>query len=151
MILAVGLVVPRQGVFQDHIVYLLVLTTPVDIVILGVSFSGQSVSQIILPQHCVCVCVYVGACMCPSVHGCLCPCICASVCVYVCKCMCTYVYSSPLSPYLTHTDAHVRTCKHDEQPICPPIACASVLDFRCSTCGITTLRAFGSEVSSLHC
>uniref|UniRef100_A0A8C5LJD4 Nuclear pore complex protein Nup155 n=2 Tax=Leptobrachium leishanense TaxID=445787 RepID=A0A8C5LJD4_9ANUR len=38
-IVSVGLVKPRSGVFHPHINYLLVLTTPVDIVILGVSCS----------------------------------------------------------------------------------------------------------------
>ncbi|XP_042202549.1 nuclear pore complex protein Nup155, partial [Callorhinchus milii] len=37
-ILAVGLVRPKPDIFQPHIRFLLVLTTPVDIVILGVSF-----------------------------------------------------------------------------------------------------------------
>uniref|UniRef100_UPI00358FCAB3 nuclear pore complex protein Nup155-like n=1 Tax=Myxine glutinosa TaxID=7769 RepID=UPI00358FCAB3 len=39
-ILSVGLVKPKPGVFQAHITHLLVLTTPVDIVILGVTFSA---------------------------------------------------------------------------------------------------------------
>ncbi|XP_070562899.1 nuclear pore complex protein Nup155-like [Ptychodera flava] len=38
-ILSVGLVKPKPNVFQRHIRYLLCLTTPVDIVLLGVSFS----------------------------------------------------------------------------------------------------------------
>jgi nuclear pore complex protein Nup155 len=41
VILSVGLVRPKPGVFQGHIVYLLVLATPVEIVVLGVSFSGS--------------------------------------------------------------------------------------------------------------
>ncbi|GCB80930.1 hypothetical protein scyTo_0022731, partial [Scyliorhinus torazame] len=40
-ILSVGLVKPRTGIFQPHIRQLLVLTTPVDIVILGVSFANS--------------------------------------------------------------------------------------------------------------
>ncbi|XP_041042883.1 nuclear pore complex protein Nup155 isoform X1 [Carcharodon carcharias] len=40
-ILSVGLVKPRTGIFQPHIRQLLVLTTPVDIVILGVSFTNS--------------------------------------------------------------------------------------------------------------
>ncbi|KAK2179646.1 hypothetical protein NP493_478g02009 [Ridgeia piscesae] len=38
-ILSAGLVRPKPGVFQQHIEFLLVLATPVDIVLLGVSFS----------------------------------------------------------------------------------------------------------------
>ncbi|XP_034956535.1 nuclear pore complex protein Nup155 [Zootoca vivipara] len=38
-ILAVGLVKPKAGVFQPHIRHLLVLATPVDIVILGLSYA----------------------------------------------------------------------------------------------------------------
>jgi len=38
-ILSAGLVRPKAGIFQPHISHLLVLTTPVDIVLLGVSFS----------------------------------------------------------------------------------------------------------------
>ncbi|KAL2087750.1 hypothetical protein ACEWY4_016578 [Coilia grayii] len=37
-ILSVGLVKPRAGIFQPHIHFLLVLATPVDVVILGLSF-----------------------------------------------------------------------------------------------------------------
>ncbi|XP_063310057.1 nuclear pore complex protein Nup155 [Pelobates fuscus] len=40
IILSVGIVKPKSGIFQPHINYLLVLATPVDIVILGVSFTG---------------------------------------------------------------------------------------------------------------
>ncbi|XP_066568276.1 nuclear pore complex protein Nup155 isoform X2 [Amia ocellicauda] len=40
-ILSVGLVKPREGIFQPHIQFLLVLATPVDIVILGLSFPGS--------------------------------------------------------------------------------------------------------------
>ncbi|KAM5193375.1 nuclear pore complex protein Nup155 [Mantella aurantiaca] len=39
-ILAVGLVRPKEGIFQPHIRYLLVVSTPVDIVILGLSFAS---------------------------------------------------------------------------------------------------------------
>lgn len=38
-ILSAALVKPKQGIFQPHIQYLLCLATPVDIVLLGVSFS----------------------------------------------------------------------------------------------------------------
>ena len=41
VILTAGLVLPKPGIFQEHIRFLLVLTTPVDIVILGVSFTGD--------------------------------------------------------------------------------------------------------------
>ncbi|XP_015195862.1 nuclear pore complex protein Nup155 [Lepisosteus oculatus] len=40
-ILSVGLVKPKEGIFQPHIQYLLVLATPVDVVILGLSFPGS--------------------------------------------------------------------------------------------------------------
>ena len=56
VILAAGLVVPKPGVFQSHIRYLLCLTTAVEIVVLGVSFTGVCVCV------CVCVCVHVCAC-----------------------------------------------------------------------------------------
>ena len=52
VILTAGLVVPKPGIFQDHIRFLLVLTTPVDIVILGVSFASMY-------RESVCVCVRV--------------------------------------------------------------------------------------------
>ncbi|KAE8636462.1 hypothetical protein XENTR_v10003006 [Xenopus tropicalis] len=39
-ILSVGLVKPKAGIFQPHIRFLLVLATPVDIVILGLSFAN---------------------------------------------------------------------------------------------------------------
>ncbi|KAK2489782.1 hypothetical protein MC885_001717 [Smutsia gigantea] len=39
-ILAVGLVKPKTGVFQPHVRHLLVLATPVDIVILGLSYAN---------------------------------------------------------------------------------------------------------------
>ena len=41
VILSAGLVLPRTGVFQDHIQFLLCLATAVEIVILGVSFTGK--------------------------------------------------------------------------------------------------------------
>ena len=40
VILGVGIVIPKPNIFQDHIQYLLCLTTPQEIVILGVSFAG---------------------------------------------------------------------------------------------------------------
>ena len=40
VILTAGLLKPKEGVFQEHIEYLLCLTTPVEIVVLGVSFTG---------------------------------------------------------------------------------------------------------------
>ncbi|XP_003504041.1 nuclear pore complex protein Nup155 [Cricetulus griseus] len=39
-ILAVGLVKPKSGIFQPHVRHLLVLATPVDIVILGLSYAN---------------------------------------------------------------------------------------------------------------
>ena len=41
VILSAGLVLPKTGVFQDHIQFLLCLATAVEIVILGVSFTGK--------------------------------------------------------------------------------------------------------------
>lgn len=40
-ILAVGLIIPRLGVFQEHIQYLLCLATPVEVIVLGISFTGE--------------------------------------------------------------------------------------------------------------
>ncbi|XP_053557191.1 nuclear pore complex protein Nup155 [Bombina bombina] len=45
-ILSVGLVKPKPGIFQPHICYLLVLATPVDIVILGLSFTSSQGGQL---------------------------------------------------------------------------------------------------------
>lgn len=42
--MSVGLVKPKQGVFVADVKYLLILTTPVEIVILGVTFAGQTLS-----------------------------------------------------------------------------------------------------------
>ncbi|XP_048449406.1 nuclear pore complex protein Nup155-like, partial [Rhincodon typus] len=50
-ILSVGLVKPRRGIFQPHIQQLLVLTTPVDIVILGVSFTNSQTGLGILSDN----------------------------------------------------------------------------------------------------
>lgn len=41
-IIAVELIQPKQGVFQPHIQYLLCLATTVEIVLLGVTFSGST-------------------------------------------------------------------------------------------------------------
>ncbi|XP_028403590.1 nuclear pore complex protein Nup155-like isoform X2 [Dendronephthya gigantea] len=41
-ILSAGLVKPKPGIFQEHIKFLLCLTTPVDVVLLGVSFSENA-------------------------------------------------------------------------------------------------------------
>lgn len=41
VILTAALITPMSGVFQQHIEYLLCLTTAVEITILGVSFTGQ--------------------------------------------------------------------------------------------------------------
>lgn len=43
-IIAVELVHPKPGIFQPHIQYLLCLATTVEIVLLGVSFSGSNSS-----------------------------------------------------------------------------------------------------------
>ena len=43
VILGVGLIVPKPQVFQEHIQYLLCLTTPQEIIILGVSFTGTAI------------------------------------------------------------------------------------------------------------
>ncbi|XP_012873976.1 PREDICTED: nuclear pore complex protein Nup155 [Dipodomys ordii] len=47
-ILAVGLVKPKAGIFQPHVRYLLVLATPVDIVILGLSYANLQTGSGIL-------------------------------------------------------------------------------------------------------
>lgn len=44
LIVSVGLVKPKAGVFVADVKYLLILTTPVEIVILGVTFGDQTVS-----------------------------------------------------------------------------------------------------------
>ena len=41
VVLAAGVVLPKYGVFQEHIKFLLCLSTAVEIVILGVSFTGE--------------------------------------------------------------------------------------------------------------
>ncbi|RWS23862.1 nuclear pore complex protein Nup155-like protein, partial [Leptotrombidium deliense] len=41
-ILAVGLIKPKPGILREHIKYLLCLTTPVEIVLLGVTFANSS-------------------------------------------------------------------------------------------------------------
>ncbi|EMP30278.1 hypothetical protein UY3_12603 [Chelonia mydas] len=46
-ILAVGLVKPKAGIFQPHVRYLLVLATPVDIVILGLSYANLQADPIV--------------------------------------------------------------------------------------------------------
>ncbi|KAF6357331.1 nucleoporin 155 [Rhinolophus ferrumequinum] len=47
-ILAVGLVKPKPGIFQPHVRHLLVLATPVDIVILGLSYANLQTGSGIL-------------------------------------------------------------------------------------------------------
>ncbi|XP_049995011.1 nuclear pore complex protein Nup155 isoform X2 [Alexandromys fortis] len=47
-ILAVGLVKPKAGIFQPHVRHLLVLATPVDIVILGLSYANVQTGSGIL-------------------------------------------------------------------------------------------------------
>jgi len=81
VILTAGLVLPKPGIFQDHIKFLLVLTTPVDIVILGVSFAGEvlCISE---------VCIYIGSegggaqGACPPLE-CLAPWFLPPLCTYV--------------------------------------------------------------------
>lgn len=58
VILSAGLVLPKTGVFQDHIQFLLCLATAVEIVILGVSFTGKK-------YVCSCIlCIYMYANQC---------------------------------------------------------------------------------------
>lgn len=45
VIVSVGLVVPKPGVFVESIRYLLVLTTAVEVVVLGVSFANDDITQ----------------------------------------------------------------------------------------------------------
>lgn len=42
VVLSVGLVTPKPDVFQPHIQFLLVLTTAVEVVLLGVRFTGEA-------------------------------------------------------------------------------------------------------------
>ena len=54
-ILNVSLVTPKPGILQPHIKYLLCLATPVEIVLLGVSFStspggGEAAEMHLLPE-----------------------------------------------------------------------------------------------------
>lgn len=44
LIVSVGLVKPKAGVFIADVKYLLIITTPIEIVILGVTFAGQTTS-----------------------------------------------------------------------------------------------------------
>ena len=41
VVISVGLVSPKPGIFQEHIQFLLCLTTAVEVVILGVSFTCE--------------------------------------------------------------------------------------------------------------
>jgi len=50
-ILNVAMVTPKAGILQPHIVYLLVLSTPVEIVILGVSFAGDEMQLVPEPLY----------------------------------------------------------------------------------------------------
>jgi len=45
-ILNVAMVTPKPGILQPHIVHLLALSTPVEIVLLGVSFSGEEMQLV---------------------------------------------------------------------------------------------------------
>ena len=40
VITCVALVEPKEGVFKEHIRYVLVITTPMEIVLVGISFEG---------------------------------------------------------------------------------------------------------------
>ena len=64
VILSAGLVLPKIGVFQDHIQFLLCLTTAVEIVILGVSFTGKkgffTLSIVCIALYCVWLEILVG-------------------------------------------------------------------------------------------
>ena len=51
VIISVGLVLPKPGVFQDHIRFLLCLTTAVEVAILGVSFTGESMGGGVVSNH----------------------------------------------------------------------------------------------------
>lgn len=50
MIVSVGLVTPKPGVFISDVKYLLVITTPIEIVVLGVTF-GDSTKSIATPNR----------------------------------------------------------------------------------------------------
>ena len=50
-ILGVGLIKPKKGVFKDYIKYLLCLTTSVEIVILGVTFTEEDVPGALRPSE----------------------------------------------------------------------------------------------------
>ena len=80
VILSAGLLKPREGVFQEHIEYLLCLTTPVEIVVLGVSFTGGCTWSGGMGSEVVCV--GVGGCM-WMMCGWVCVCVWVGVCVYV--------------------------------------------------------------------
>lgn len=45
LIVSVGLVIPKKDIFRDDILYLLVVTTPVEIVILGLSFQDKNINK----------------------------------------------------------------------------------------------------------
>ena len=65
-----GLVSPRPGVFQEHIRYLLCLTMPYEIVILGVSFTGncggQPLPSLSTPDLCLCLSLSISFFLCLS-------------------------------------------------------------------------------------
>lgn len=43
VVISVGLLLPKAGIFQDHIRFLLCLTTAVEVAILGVSFTRKMI------------------------------------------------------------------------------------------------------------
>lgn len=51
MIVSVGLVRPKPGVFVDDIKYLLILTTPIEIIILGVTFGNTTTTMHLTDQY----------------------------------------------------------------------------------------------------
>lgn|SRR5690606_8077486 len=50
VIISVGLVKPKRSVFKDFVKYLLVLATPVEVVLVAVTFSEQSSDGSSMPE-----------------------------------------------------------------------------------------------------
>jgi len=59
VVLCVGLATPKEGVFQPHIQYLLLLATAVEIVLLGVCFTGERGRSREVPWAQVSVHIYI--------------------------------------------------------------------------------------------
>eukprot|EP00794_Sanderia_malayensis_P007706 gene7706-8543_t len=51
VILAAGLITPKPGVFQDHIKFLLCITTPFNVVVLGVGFAEENDGKVYKEMH----------------------------------------------------------------------------------------------------